>query len=195
MRRFNSYIAGILFAALVLTACATSRKIQEEAQGGRTDVFKEVSVKETIPPGYADVEIRAHIKTPLEGYYTFEPGYLYGQGYPFVINVDGQAAVWRVKGVTNIKTGYKIVDGRKHDPEAGEGMMYVLEKRIRLAAGMHTVFLGLPEEPYYVTTDIAVTSGGSYVLEYKPRYPHKSRLYPPTFLAGIRYYDVTFTGG
>jgi hypothetical protein len=194
MRRFISYLAGTLFVALFLTACGTTSKmIARESRSERTDIFREVAHAEAIPEGYADVEIKARIKTPPEGYYILEPKRLQGsRDYPFVINIDGQAAVWKVDGVTDTKPKYKTVDGRKHDPEAGEGVMYVLEKKIRLAAGPHKVFLGLPEEPYYLTIDITVMSGKSYVLEFRPRYPHKSRAYRPTFLAGLRYYEPLF---
>jgi hypothetical protein len=86
------------------------------------------------------------------------------------------------------------VDGKtSRDPEAGEGMKYVLEKIIRLAAGSHKVFFGLPDEPYSTIVDISVKSGGLYMLEFKPHYWYKelpTRI--PTFLKGVNKFEIMF---
>ncbi len=193
MRRLTS-IAAIFLMSLVLSACAgkaASRIIATESQGVRTDVFREVTGSERIPAGFADVIIEANIKTHQEGYYVLEPKDLHGKpGYPFVINIDGQAVIWNVDGVKDAKPLYIENGGRSLDPEAGEGMKYVLEKKIRLEAGPHKVFFGLPEESYYLTTGITVEDGRSYVLEFKPHYEHKAEPSRPTFLKGIRSYEV-----
>lgn len=93
-------------------------------------------------------------------------------------------------GVKDIKPAYDKDDGSSHDPEVGEGMKYVIEKKIRLAAGPHKVFFGLPEEPYYRTADITVEDGKLYVLEFKPYYQRKAKPDRPTFLKGISNYEV-----
>jgi hypothetical protein len=182
-------------AALIvaLAGCgATAKMISAKSQSERTDSFKEVTGSEAIPAGYADVIIRASIKTHLEGYYICESKRsAHGKSaYPFLINIDGQAALWNVAGVKHELPPY--VDGRtSRDPEAGDGMKYVLEKKVRLAAGMHKVFLGLPEESYYIIADISVKSGGSYVLEFMPDYRYKTLpMRIPTFVKGIGSYKA-----
>ncbi|MDP2156637.1 MAG: hypothetical protein Q8K68_02875, partial [Nitrospirota bacterium] len=70
--------------------------------------------------------------------------------YPFVVNIDGQAARWEVDGVKDVKPAYDADGKTSRDPEAGEGFRYVLEKKIRLRAGSHRVFFGLPEDNFSI---------------------------------------------
>jgi hypothetical protein len=46
--------------------------IDQMSQGARTDVFAEISSEGPVPPGFADMIIRASLKTPYEGHYPFE---------------------------------------------------------------------------------------------------------------------------
>jgi hypothetical protein len=135
--------------------------------------------------------LRASIKTPLES-----DNSLYGRpGYSFLVNIDGQAAMWAVGGIKDSKPAYDTDGKTSRDPEAGEGIKYVLEKRLRLRAGQHHVFFGLPEENYSTITDIMLQDGEKAVLEYKPIYRYKTlptRI--PTFLKGIDKYEVFLNG-
>lgn len=194
MKKHIAYMVAGSILAIVLTACgATTKMIASESQSERTDVFTEIAVSSAIPAGYADVIIQANIKTHLEGYYILESKDLHGKpGYPFLINIDGQAILWKVDGVKDIKPSFEKANGRSRDPEAGEGMKYVLGKRIRLAVGPHKVFFGLSEEAYYKTTDITVADGKLYVLAFDPRYGYAPKPSRPTFLKGITSYEVFF---
>jgi hypothetical protein len=110
----------------------------------------------------------------------------------FLINIDGQAILWQVEGRKHVLPEY-VDDKKSRDPEAGEGMKYILEKKVRVATGSHKVFFGLPDEPYYTTADISVKSGGLYVLEFKPDFRYKTvptRI--PTFLKGVDKFEVMF---
>jgi len=190
--------ALVVLLGFVLAGCgAAAKMIALKSQSERTDIFKEVTGSEAIPAGYADVIIRANIKTHLEGYYIGESKKsAHGKSnYPFLVNLDGQATPWTAKGEKHVRPAY--IDGRtSRDPEAGEGMKYVLEKRLRLAAGSHKVFLGLPEESYSTTTEVTVREQGLYVLEYTPVYRYKKRpTRIPSFLAGISKYDSSVSEG
>jgi hypothetical protein len=197
-RRFTAWgLECLLLAAIlsgVLVGCGTTAKqIQMKLQTEKTGVFTEVKAGEALPKGFADLTIKANIKTHLEGYYMGESNNsLHGKSaYPFVINIDGQAAAWYAEGARDSKPEYGK-DGRtSRDPEAGEGIKYAIEKRIRLSAGNHRVFLGLPEEDYFVEVEIILKEGESSVLEFKPLYRTKripTRI--PTFLKGIEKYEV-----
>jgi len=184
----------VIVAALgLLVGCSGSAKmINAKSQSERADVFQERLGGESIPAGYADLVIKASIKTHLEGYYACESkDSAHGKEvYPFLINIDGQAVLLKIKGEKHQLPKY--VEGKtSRDPEAGNGTKYVLEKKVRLAAGAHKVFFGLPEEPYYTEADITMVSENAYVLEFKPKYWHK---YVPTrmqtFLKGIYMYEV-----
>ena len=185
----------ILAIGIILTGCSTATKeIVRMSQGERAGIFIEVVSEGPVPAGYADLVIRASLKTPLAGYYALESkGSAQGKAvYPFLINIDGQAALWQVEGRTHVRPEY-VDDKTSLDPEAGEGMKYILEKKVRLAAGSHKVFLGLPSEPYDTTADISVKSGVLYVLEFKPDYRYKTvptRI--PTFLKGVDRFEIVF---
>ena len=192
MKRRTAKISVVLLLTILLGCGATTKMIQTKSQSERTDVFQEISGGDAIPAGHVELIIKASIKTHIEGYYGDESiDSAHGkETYPFLINIDGQAVLWRVKGEKHQLPKY-VEGNTSWDPEAGNGMKYVLEKKVRLAAGTHKVFFGLPEEPYYTEADITMVSGNAYVLEFKPKYWHKhvpTRM--QTFLKGIYRYEV-----
>jgi hypothetical protein len=197
MNKITFFLAAILIST-VFTACgAATKTIMSKSQGERTDVFMEVTDGSAMPRGYGEVIIKANIKTHLEGYYIGESKEsVHGrQSYPFLVNIDGQAALWNAPGVRDNKPAYDDEGKTSRDPEARDGMKYVLEKKVRVAAGPHKVFFGLPEDNYYTEADITVQNGATTVLEYKPVYRYKkitTRI--PTFLNGISRYELLLNG-
>jgi hypothetical protein len=182
----------IITISFILANCsATAKELERMACSQRTDVFTEVPSAGSTPAGFADLIIKASIKIPLPGYYIFESKK--EQNYRFLVNIDGQAILWNVEGERHQVPKYLADGTTSHDPEAGEGVKYILLKNVRLSEGTHRVLLGLPEEEYYITKDISVKSGESYVLEFYPEYKYKTlptRI--PTFLRGLKRYDVVF---
>jgi hypothetical protein len=147
--------------------------MKARSQGARADVFEEVGEKDTVPREYALLEIRASIKTHTEGFYLLESrDSLHGKkGYPFVLNIDGQAVVWKVDGREESIPIHFEKGGR--NPEGGTGVKYEIRKKIRLAAGSHRVFFGLPAEDYYREFDVALTAGRTYALTFEPNYKER----------------------
>jgi hypothetical protein len=198
MRTLENTITCAALLAIALAGCGTtSKEIHSKSQSQRTDVFVEIKSGETLPKGFAKLLMKANIKTPLAGYYISESkASLHGKpGYPFLVNIDGQAVLWKVDGVTESRPAYDNDSKTSHDPEAKEGMKYVLEKSVRLRAGQHRIFLGLPEENYSTSVDIVLKDGEEALLEYKPIYRYKT--FPvrmPTFLKGIDRYEVFLNG-
>ena len=185
----------VVMALLIfLGGCGTALKeITTKSLSERTDVFSEVKESGAPPAGYADIMVKASLKTHLEGYYSLESGKsLHGKpGYPFLLNIDGQAVVWRVDGEREATPLYDERGSTRNDPEAGDGIKYVLKKTVRLAAGTRVLFLGLPEENYYTKADITLKPGESYVLEFKPHYRYKTLpTRVPTFLKGLDEYEI-----
>lgn len=195
MKKLTKIIIAIAIGSALAGCSATTKKIEQMTLGARTDVFEEISSEGPVPSGFADMVVRASLKTADEGYYPFESKRSAREKavYPFLVNIDDQAVLWQVEGQKHVLPEY--VDGKtSRDPEAGEGMKYVLAKKIRLAAGSHKVFLGLPDEPYYTTADISVKSGRLYILEFKPEYRYKT--FPtriPLFLKGVNKCEIMFT--
>jgi hypothetical protein len=189
-------ITGVLIGiiSIILIGCGvTAKTIEQKTQNTRPDVFTEIKNDDTLSEGFVTLAIKATIKTPLEGYYLLESkDSMRGKpGYPFVINIDRQAAAWKVDGQKEILPLYDQDGKTSHDPEAGEGIKYVLEKKIQLRAGTHKVFFGLPDENYFKELEIMLQEGKNYSLEFKPIYKYKTQpTRIPAFKKGIKEYEV-----
>jgi hypothetical protein len=197
MRRMYAFLFAITVGTVLAGCMTTSQFMKAKSQSARTDVFREFGGKEAIPKGHAVLEIKATIKTHLEGFYLLESkDSLHGKtGYPFVLNIDGQAVVWKDDGEEEIVPPYREKGGR--DPEGGTGVRYRIHKKIRLAAGFHRVFLGLPGEGYHREFDVALEEGKTYSLALEPIYkPGNVRhLRERQFINGIEAYKKTLQEG
>ncbi len=131
-----------------------------KSRSERKDVFSE-SAKGLIPSRMAAVRIEASIKIKLERPFA-QVSSIAGRGYPFLINIDGQAATWRVGG-------QRERNGETRH-ETGEGFRYVLERNLALSAGLHKISFGLPEEDTFVQFEVSMGEGQSYEIEFKPFY-------------------------
>lgn len=171
---------------ITLAGCsAATKELTRMSQSVKTDLFTEINTAAALPSGFADVVIRSSIKIPLRR----------DKPYSFLINIDGQAVVWNVDGQRETVPLYDAGGKTSRDPDAGTGMKYQLEKKVRLAAGKHRIFFALPEEPYYTVVGIMLTEAETSILEFKPRYRYKTvptRI--PTFLLGVDSYEITLNG-
>lgn len=198
MKRYTAYVSVVLMITMLSGCGAAARTIAARSASERSDVFTEVAGNEAVPSGYADVLITANIKTHLEGYYRGESkASAHGkEAYPFLINIDGQAVLWKAEGKKHELPTY-VNGGTSKDPEAGEGIKYVLNKKIRLRVGSHKLFFGLPEDDYYREVVINVKEGEAQTLEFKPEYKYKTRpTRIPTYMQGVsRYrYEILING-
>jgi hypothetical protein len=197
MKRLIAYVSTVILVAVLAGCGAAAKMIGAKSQSERSDVFTEVTDGGGRPQESADLTVKANIKTHVEGYYFDEPANsLHGKpDYPFVVNIDGQTAVWKVDGQRDVKPAHDEQGGTSRDPEAGTGIKYVLEKKLRLRQGTHKVFFGLPGEDYHVETEVTLHGGEEALLEFKPLYWHRhvpTRI--PTFLKGIRKYEIYLNG-
>jgi hypothetical protein len=166
------HLVLMLSMTVFLANCGAAREqIRTQSITEREGVFQEVPIASEPPAGFADVVVKASLKTHLSGEGTLlESGDHGGEFHHFVLNIDDQAVTWEAKGV---RENSPIVNGR-HFPEEGDGMRYVLEKKIRLHAGAYSIFFGVPEENYTKTVTLNLQEGKSYSLEFWPIYPrHK----------------------
>lgn len=187
-------LVSVLFTLIILFGCGSSlREIRENSVSASTGVFRELQPEERASEGDVRLEVKAYIKTHLKGYYFLETKKsLHGKpGYPFLLNIDGQAVTWKVDGVLDVAPVY-LEKGRKN-PQGGEGMKYYLDKWIALRPGPHTVFLGLPQEDYFIRFDVTLPTDRSQVLEFTPVYAHSARR-RIGFLYGIVGYEVFLNG-
>ncbi len=129
----------------MLVGCGASNKeIQIKSQSERSDLFREAKEGEPVPKGFVDMIIKASIKTHAEGHYPLEPKEQFhgNPSYPFLIKIDGQAVMWKANGSMDDAPLYNENGKRRVDPEAGKGVKYVLDKKIRIASGPHKIFFG-----------------------------------------------------
>ncbi|MEK7382587.1 MAG: hypothetical protein AAB262_04800, partial [Elusimicrobiota bacterium] len=63
---------SVLVLTGMLFGCgAATRELGRLSQSLRSDVFTEISISGEVPAGFADLIVRANIKTHAEGYYAF----------------------------------------------------------------------------------------------------------------------------
>jgi len=181
---------ALLLALVVLAAnCgAALEQIRTQSITEREGVFQEVTTTDGPPPGFADVVIKASLKTHLPGEYPLEFGSSPHGGpfYHFTVNVDGQAVTWKVPGQ---RENLPVVKDRDCQDE-GDGMRYTLEKKIRLRAGPHQIFLGVREVNTAKTMIVDLREGALATLEYRPIYPRHKQGHP-AFRLGFLGFSVT----
>lgn len=189
-------LAGML--SLVLAGCGASGvAVKYPVPGDEGAVFREIKADEKPAGGNAVLVVAASIKTHQDGYYLLESRQSrHGkETYPFKFNIDGQTVVWDVAGIPDRQPAYDAQGKTSRDPQARDGMKYMLEKRITLKTGTHRICFSLPEEDYSITVDIRVEEGRENRIEFKPVYRQKD--FPvriPTFLKGIERYEVFMNG-
>ena len=189
-REAQTWVMAVVLG-FALVACATNMPlINARSHSNRDGIFSEVIGEGTIPKGYADLEIYASIKTRPEGYFLFEPrDSVQGKpGYPFLLNIDGQAVTWKVNG--HQETIPRFLQDGGGNPEGGTGIRYVLNRRIRLQPGTHRVFFGLPGEDSFLEFDVTLKDGRLYVLRFDPIYKRRSSPRSPHFIGGLSRYEM-----
>ncbi len=161
MGKMTRHILGAILIFAMLGCTTASKEIRLKSRCEREDVFSETA--RSIPTGMAELRIRVSVKTRLER--QFVSGRSRGipaPGYPFLINIDGQAATWRVGGQRD--------SDANTETERGEGLRYILQRNLTLSAGSHKIFFGLPEEDYFVHIEAALKDGEVHLLEFRPLY-------------------------
>jgi hypothetical protein len=182
---------GLLLAFVVLAAdCGAVREqIRTQSITEREGVFQEVTTAAGPPAGFADVVVKASLKTHLPGEYLLESGSSPHGGpfYHFTVNVDGQSVTWKVPGQ---RENLPVVKDRDCQDE-GDGMRYTLEKKIRLRAGTHQIFFGVREENAAKTMIVDLREGASSTIEFRPIYPRYKQGHP-AFRLGFLGFNAVF---
>ncbi|MGA2959682.1 MAG: hypothetical protein ABSF48_28700 [Thermodesulfobacteriota bacterium] len=197
MLKITRKLGGIylsLLLLMILAGCAGEGKQTkpQAIQRMRTDIFFEGKGEQPPPAGTVDLTIKASVKIPTREHFLLEsrtPPPTEG-GYPFELNIGGQEIVWKVEGTLE-KT--PISDEKGRTPEGGEGIRYVLGKKIRLAPGAHHVVFGVPYDDYYTEVKVSLKEGEPHTLEFQPIYSTGRRGYE-TFHRGISRTRVLLDG-
>ena len=190
MKKIMHWALVVAFLIMAANCGAAREQILTQSLTELDGVFQEVTNTDGPPPGFADVVLKASLKTHLSGEGTLlESGDSPHGGpvYRFVLNIDGQAVTWKVPGQ---RENLPVVSDR-HSQDEGDGMKYALEKKIRLRAGTHRIFLGVSEEDYTKTVNVNLQEGKSYTLEFQPIYPRYKQGHP-AFRLGFLGFNALF---
>jgi hypothetical protein len=192
MKRRISYWLPIVLIGILSGCSLTDMEIRTHSQGEKKNVFSEVNEEGLPPKGFVDLLVKTSVKTHLEGYYFMEPDETFHgeEEYPILINIDGQAVTWKLKGEKEIIPKEKGIK----NPEKGEGMRYTLNKRIRLVPGPHKILFGLPGEKICKEINLTPIEGIVNVLEFKPSYRSRRGGTTRSFLHGVDEGELFFNG-
>ena len=188
MKKIMHWAFLLAFVFLAANCGAAREQIRTQSKTLCEGIFCEVNTPDGPPPGYADVVIKASLKTPLPGEYRLESGSSPHGGpfYHFTVNVDGQAVTWKVPGQ---RENLPVVKGQD-SPDEGDGMKYTLEKKIRLRAGPHQIFLGVREKNTAKTVIVELREGALSTLDFRPIYPRYKQGRPAFRLGFLGFNEV-----
>jgi hypothetical protein len=192
MKRTKFGLALLMTLAFFGCAHVTREQIMQKASGEAFS-FEETNEKDSqISEGYSELLIKASIKIPRKEFYLIKtrPPRDENSQYPFVLNINGQGVLLMVNCTLDKQETYI---NNKRNPEGGEGLMCLLEKRMRLKPGGYKVYLGLPEEEFETEVTISLADGSSNVLEFKPIY-WRSGDFRRMFWKGISNFAIFFNG-
>lgn len=161
----NGEPAMLVGIATFLGCSGNGELIRSRSVGVRTDVFEELQGKTPIPKGHADLRIVSSWKTHRPGYSLFDDKPHGTAAYMLLVDIDGQAI--RVKATLE-KEG--VEPGTPRTPETGEGIRYHFGKDLRLGAGVHRLFVALPEAGVAVEKEILLADGSRNLLRLEPVY-------------------------
>jgi len=175
-----SMLMTIIITISTITGCAgTPRIIGSKLSENVKGVFNEWKENGTLKPGESVLFINTSFKTHAEDIHYF---YLetkkspHGKpSYRVLVNIDGQPVVWTMQGARESKPVYNEAGKRIPHPEAGDGIRYVLDKKLLIAPGKHRVFFSLPDDGYYKEFGINVQKGDGNFLELRPVYQIQHR--------------------
>jgi hypothetical protein len=173
----------IFMASFIISGCAPN-KIAIMSVEGRNDVFQNAAYNEQVPVGFAVLTIVSTLKIRESG------GFLWSKpphGTPeqsLLLNIDGQ--ITRVRGDL---TKEQTKSGEPWNPEAGKGIRYFFEEKLRLKPGRHRVFAALPQNEVYFDREIAIREDTDNILELAPVYGKRKVGRLPDINAETSFYE------
>ena len=187
---------SLLLAGMLLAGCAGNGELLKRAESPeRSNVFTVVTSATPPEHGFADLTIRASIKTHSAALFPLGNDPHGTSDYVLLINIDGEPL--RISGTPATEEGGS--DAERH-PEAGDGIRYLFRAHIRLKAGLHRIIVALPEDRVAVQRDISLVEMSDILLEATPSYYSDRRQLGPgsagatSFKEGISGLDLSLNG-
>jgi hypothetical protein len=176
--------------------CARNTELVDRAEiSARGDVCAVVSLAKPPEKGFADLTIRASLKTHQTS------GILAGKDphgtpdYQLLVNIDGQPLRFSGDCFTEDKS-----DSLDRLPEIGIGTRYRFQAHIRLKTGSHRIIVALPYDSVATEREITLEDGTDNLLRVEPSYYSDRRQRGPgsagatSFKEGIGGLDLSLNG-
>ena len=189
-------IRALLLAWITLAGCAGNTELLRQAElPERSNIFTIVTTATSPERGYADLTIRASVKTHHAALFPRGKDPHGTSDYQLLVNIDGEPL--RIYGAPTIEEGSS--DAERH-PEAGSGTRYLFRAHVRLPAGSHRVIVALPGDRVAVQHDIRLDEMTDTLLEVVPSYYSDRRQLGPgsagatSFREGISGLELAVNG-
>jgi len=186
----------LLFAGIVLAGCAGNGDLLKRVNSPeRSNVFTVVTTATPPERGFADLTIRASVKTHRTALFPLGNDPHGTSGYQLLVNIDGEP--YRISGWPGIEEGFSDT-GR--NPETGEGIRYLFRAHLRLKAGSHRVIVALPGDRVATQRELRLEERTDNLLEVTPSYyPDRRQLGPgsagaTSFREGISGLELSVNG-
>ncbi len=131
----------------------------------RQVVFRDYIETMPIPRGYAELTVFSSVKTPLPGIYPYGSKIRGTPDYMLLINIDGQKTLVKDDPRKEISEAKGL-----NDTESGEGIRYLFKKDLLIKAGVHKLFVALPEDNVAIEKDLVLKDGTSNTVRIDPIY-------------------------
>ncbi|GAM08352.1 hypothetical protein OR1_00623 [Geobacter sp. OR-1] len=158
-------VFSMFMSLVILEGCAGNKKLVNSMSFSTSQsVFQEINENASPVSGYVVLRIYSSFKTHKPGIYSIKD--VHGtQEYTLLVNIDGQAITLRGR-ISEEKSGTRPMG----DPEGGEGVRYIFEKKIRLKTGVHKLVIALPVDDLVAEREVDLPEGENNSLTVEPIY-------------------------
>jgi hypothetical protein len=159
-------ISAVLLMGTMLAGCAGNAEIVKRAESSlREDVGKIISTAKPPEKSFADLTIRASLKTHLAGIFPLREDLHGTADYQLLVNMDGQPLKFSGNCFAEDTSSPS-----NRNPEAGMGTRCRFQSHVRVKAGSHRIIVALPYDKVAVEREITLEDSTDNLLEVTPTY-------------------------
>jgi hypothetical protein len=189
-------ISMLLLFGTILMGCARNTELVNRAEiSERGDVCAVVSLAKPPEKGFADLTIRASLKTHQASGIPAGKDPHGTPDYQLLVNIDGQP----LKFTGDCFAEDKSFSSDRH-PETGMGTRYRFQSHVRIRTGTHRIIVALTHDNVAMEREITLEDGTDNLLEVVPSYYSDRRQKglgsagATSFKEGIRGLDLSLNG-
>ena len=166
------YITALYPAILILAGC-TSTPASVPCQIANTgSSIAECDPSAPIPSRKGSLTIKTSFKTHQRDYYPLESDDSFhgSERIPIKVTINDAHVLWHISGKPHSLPSYNPDGSRNRNPEAGEGMMYTLEKTIIVDPGTYIITVTIGNDITVENIDVVIEPGIPQIVELLPEY-------------------------